>query len=91
MKSKCGLFCQIAISYTITLTCCVRTAYASGLLADLVNVTYSDLNVTIQCQNDLSQIANGLQQKDVWALKCKKIFYLVGFFFFSLNTIKSNC
>lgn len=71
MKSLCEILCQIVLGFMLLVTYHVDKSYCSGLLTDLVNVNYNDLNITNQCKIDLNQISTGLRQKEVWALKCK--------------------
>lgn len=47
--------------------------FYSGLLGDLLRVKYLKENLTIStlCNDQLDEIQNGLNGKDVWAIKCK--------------------
>lgn len=57
---------------------CVPTAIKSpkfynSLLSDLLRIKYLKENLTIStlCNDQLNEIQNGLNEKDVWAIKCK--------------------
>lgn len=48
------------------------TKYYTGLLSDVLFTNReNDLAVTALCNQELSEIQNGLDMRDTWALKCK--------------------
>lgn len=49
-----------------------KTTYFTGLLSDvLLTNRENDLAITSRCNRELSEIQNGLDMRDVWAIKCK--------------------
>lgn len=66
------------ISIIVLCDFCVATTVKSpkfynGLLSDLLRIKYLKENLTISplCNDQLNEIQNGLDEKDVWAIKCK--------------------
>lgn len=52
------------------------TTYFSGLLSDVLHTNReNDLAITQLCNQELSEIQNGLDMRDVWAIKCKYIVF----------------
>lgn len=68
--------------------------YFYGLLSDLLQVhnNKNDLTITSLCNEQLNSIQNGLNSKQIWAIKRKfTITYTVSFLAFSNQRTICNC
>lgn len=49
-----------------------KATYYTGLLSDVLHTNReNDLAITPLCNQELSAIQNGLNRRDIWAIKCK--------------------
>ena len=55
-----------------------KTTYYTGLLSDVLFTNReNDLEITPLCNQELSAIQNGLDMRDIWAIKCKYSIFCV--------------
>lgn len=77
---KCNFSFSIYIIFICLRICCGQNIKANssptrnynGLLSDFLQAfNHHKLNITSQCSDQLKEIQRGLNEKDVYAIKCK--------------------
>lgn len=49
------------------------TNVSDNLLYNLAKLNFENLTITDYCRDDLETVSNGINNKEIWALKCKKV------------------